>query len=40
MPTVMPFTTRPVLERACGALDLDPHGATLIRLGENALYQL
>lgn len=33
-------STRAVLDVACHDADLDPRGATLMRLGENALYQL
>lgn len=33
-------STRIALEEACRAIDLDPTGAKLVRLGENAMYQL
>ena len=35
-----PESTRAVLVAACGDVGLDPRGASLMRLGENALYQL
>ncbi|WP_435582094.1 phosphotransferase enzyme family protein [Amycolatopsis thermoflava] len=35
-----PEATRSVLDAACRAADLDPRGASLMRLGENALYRL
>lgn len=35
-----PESTRPVLDEACHDARLDPSGATLMRLGENALYRL
>lgn len=41
--TVMDFTpksTRSVLGQACISVGLDPGGAILVRLGENAMYQL
>jgi aminoglycoside phosphotransferase (APT) family kinase protein len=38
--TFSPETTRPILDEACRTAKLDPRGATLIRLGENALYRL
>src|ERR1700751_2405468 len=38
--TFTPLTTRAILDRACGAAGLDPDGASLIRLGENAMFRL
>lgn len=35
-----PETTRPTLDEACRKAGLDTHGASLMRLGENALYRL
>lgn len=35
-----PESTRAVLDVACRTVGLDPRGATLMRLGENALYRL
>jgi thiamine kinase-like enzyme len=38
--TFTPLTTRVILDRACGAAGLDADGASLIRLGENAMFRL
>ncbi|NIJ11056.1 hypothetical protein FHU38_001400 [Saccharomonospora amisosensis] len=35
-----PESTRAALESACGTLGLDPCGAELVRMGENAMYRL
>ena len=35
-----PRLTRAALEEACRATGLDPTGAVLVRLGENAMYRL
>jgi hypothetical protein len=33
-------STRPVLAEACARVGLDPAGASMLRLGENAIYRL
>ena len=38
--TFTPLTTRAILDRACEAAGLDADGASLIRLGENAMFRL